>query len=121
MKTEALTVWYISKHPDTPWYTRALAVFLVTYAFSPIDLIPDFIPVLGYVDDLIILPLGVLIMLRMTPRHIIVECRVKARDHFAAQIGKPATRLGIALVILGWVAGTILIAALLRYFANRGK
>ena len=54
MKTEALTVWYISKHPDTPWYTRVLAVFLVAYAFSPIDLIPDFIPVLGYLDDLVI-------------------------------------------------------------------
>src|SRR5436190_2892966 len=101
MRTEAITVWYISNHPDTPWYTRSLAVFLVAYAFSPIDLIPDFIPVLGYVDDLIILPLGVLIMLRMTPRHVIVECRLKAQDHVAAQAGKPASRLGIAFAIVG--------------------
>jgi uncharacterized membrane protein YkvA (DUF1232 family) len=121
MKTEALTVWYISKHPDTPWYTRWLAIFLVAYAFSPIDLIPDFIPVLGYVDDLIILPLGVLIMLRMTPRHVIVECRMKARDHVAAQTGKPTSRLGIAFAIVGWVLGIVLIAALLRYFAMRAK
>ena len=121
MKTEALTVWYISKHPDTPWYARALAVFLVAYAFSPIDLIPDFIPVLGYVDDLIILPLGVLIMLRTTPPHVIVECRMRARDHVAVQTGKPTSRLGIALAIVGWVLGAILIVALLRYFALRSK
>ena len=121
MKTEALTVWYISKHPDTPWFTRTLAVFLVAYAFSPVDLIPDFIPVLGYVDDLVILPVGVFAMLRMTPRHVITECRMKARDHVAAQTGKPTSRLGIAFALVGWALGIVLIAALLRYFAIGGK
>jgi uncharacterized membrane protein YkvA (DUF1232 family) len=121
LKMEALTVWYISKHPKTPWYTRTLAVVLVAYAFSPIDLIPDFIPVLGYVDDLIILPIGVLIMLRMTPQNVIVESRSKARAHFAAQAGKPGSRLGVALAVAGWVLTAVFIASVAKALFNRLK
>jgi uncharacterized membrane protein YkvA (DUF1232 family) len=91
LKSEALTVWYISKHPQTPWYPRMLAFGLVAHAFSPIDLISDFSPVLGYVDDVIV---GLLIMLRMTPKHVIAECRGKARAHMGAQVGRPRSRLG---------------------------
>ena len=107
-----LTVWYISKHPSTPWHGRALAVGLVAYVFSPIDLIPDFIPVLGYLDDLIILPFGVLMILYMTPRHVIVECRGKAQAHLAARTGKPSSRLGAVLAGAGWVIAAVLIAIL---------
>lgn len=79
LKTEARTLWYISKHPGTPWYTRALAAFLVTYALSPIDLIPDFIPVVGLVDDCVVIPLGIYITFRTTPQRVVTECRIKAR------------------------------------------
>jgi uncharacterized membrane protein YkvA (DUF1232 family) len=114
LKSEALMVWYISKHPNTPWHGRALAVGLVAYAFSPIDLIPDFIPVLGYLDDLVILPFGVLMILRMTPRHVIIECRGKAQAHLAARTGKPCSRPGAILAVAGWVIAPVLIAILAR-------
>ena len=114
LKSEALTVWYISKHPNTPWHTRAFAIGLVAYAFSPIDLIPDFIPVLGYADDLIILPLGVLMIFRMTPDEVIVECRARAQDHVATRTGKPSSRLGPALAMGGWVIAAVLIVILAR-------
>ena len=113
-KSEALTVWYVSKHPSTPWHGRALAAGLVAYAFSPIDLIPDFIPVLGYLDDLIILPFGVLMLLRMTPRHVVVECSGKAQAHLAARTGKPSSRLGAVLAVASWVIAAVLIAILAR-------
>lgn len=63
----------IARHPRTPWYVRVLAVVLVAYAVSPVDLIPDFIPVLGYLDDLVLLPLGIALIIRLTPRDIRIE------------------------------------------------
>ncbi len=80
------------------------------YAFSPIDLIPDFIPVLGYVDDLLLPPIGVLIMLRMTPDHILIECRERAR-HLQANAGKPRSRWGAVLALGGWLIVATLIGA----------
>ena len=59
LKAQLVTLWFCRNHPDTPWYAKALAMLVVAYAFSPIDLIPDFIPVLGYLDDLVIVPLGI--------------------------------------------------------------
>ena len=121
LKTEALTVWYISKSPETPWYTRVFAVLLVAYAFSPIDLIPDFIPVLGYLDDLVILPVGAFILLWLTPPHIVIECRAKARDHVAGQRAQPISRMGVVLTIVGWAVVIVLMAILLRHMARTAR
>ena len=78
LKAQLLTLWFARLHPDTPWYAKALAVLVAAYAFSPIDLIPDFIPVIGYLDDVIVVPLGIWLALRLIPRHVLEESRRKA-------------------------------------------
>jgi uncharacterized membrane protein YkvA (DUF1232 family) len=115
MKLEALTVWYISKNPETPWYVRLFALLLVAYAFSPIDLIPDFIPVIGYLDDLVIVPAGVYLLLRITPEIVISDSRVRARAHVAARSSKPTSKLGIFLAVVVWSFAVLVVIALLMY------
>src|SRR5260221_3237977 len=80
LKRDVLALWFCCKHRDTPLAAKLLAGFVVGYALSPIDLIPDFIPVLGYLDDLIIVPLGIYILLRLIPDHVLAECRQKAES-----------------------------------------
>ena len=88
------------KHPETPIYLKLFAILVVAYAFSPIDLIPDFIPVLGYLDDLILVPLGIAILLKLIPDHVIQESREKV-----AASGKLKQKNWIAgaFIILVWV------------------
>lgn len=94
---------YLAYHdPRTPWYAKVFAALLVGYAFSPIDLIPDFVPVLGYLDDLILLPLGVKIALKLIPTEIMTECREKARR--LEEAGKPVNYLAGAVIVLFWLA-----------------
>ena len=78
LKKEVLAVYLAAKDPRTPWYAKALIFFVVAYTFSPIDLIPDFIPVLGYLDDLIIMPGGLWLAVRMIPPEVLAEARVTA-------------------------------------------
>jgi len=80
MKRQTMVLWFCYHHPETPWVPKWISVFVVAYALSPIDLIPDFIPVLGYLDEVIILPLGILLALRLMPPHVLEECRLKASD-----------------------------------------
>src|SRR3546814_16019789 len=75
IKRDGLTLWFAGKNPRTPWYAKALAVFVVAYALSPIDLIPDFIPVLGYVDDVLLLPALIWLAIRLLPSEVLSECR----------------------------------------------
>lgn len=86
-----------------PWLPRSLAIFVVAYALSPIDLIPDFVPLLGYLDDVILLPLLVLLVLRLTPAPVLEDCRRQAEDWLTRDAGKPRSRLGAALVIVVWL------------------
>ncbi len=115
MKVEALTVWYISRNPETPWYVRIFGLLLVGYAFSPIDLIPDFIPVIGYLDDLLILPAGVYLLLRITPDNLVSESRDRARAHVTARTSKPTTKLGIVLAIVLWCVAILGLIVLFRH------
>lgn len=78
LKKQALTVYCIARHPQTPAITKFIALLIAAYAFSPLDLIPDFIPVIGYLDDLVILPLGILLILKLTPSQVIAESTRKA-------------------------------------------
>src|ERR1700694_496145 len=78
LKRETYAMCLAYKDPRVPWYARVFAAGIVAYAFSPIDLIPDFIPILGYLDDLIIVPLGIALALKMIPPHVMAECRAKA-------------------------------------------
>ena len=75
IKRDGVTLWFACKNPRTPWYAKALGVFVVAYALSPIDLIPDFIPVLGQLDEVVIIPLLLYCALKCTPQHVIDNCR----------------------------------------------
>ena len=78
LKLEAHALYFAARDPRTPWYARWLVAAVVAYALSPVDLIPDFIPVLGYLDDLVPVPLGLLLAIRLTPKVVLVECRKRA-------------------------------------------
>jgi uncharacterized membrane protein YkvA (DUF1232 family) len=97
-------VYLARRDPRVPWYAKALAICVAAYAFSPIDLIPDFIPILGYVDDLVILPLGVLAVVRMIPRDVMAEHRVRA----ASLLEKPTSRAGAVVIVALWIGAAAL-------------
>ena len=78
LKRDGLTLWFAGKHTDTPWHAKALGLFVVAYALSPIDLIPDFIPVLGYLDDLLLLPGLIWLTIRLLPLQVLADCRQRA-------------------------------------------
>ncbi len=98
LKTEAYAVYLACRDPRTPWYAKMLAACVAGYAFSPLDLIPDFIPVLGYLDDFVLIPLGIALVLKLIPPQVLVECRQKARAH-AARLRNIAAA---AVVVVIW-------------------
>ncbi|HYN87922.1 MAG TPA: YkvA family protein, partial [Ardenticatenaceae bacterium] len=103
------------KDPRVPWYARLFAACVVAYAFSPIDLIPDPIPILGYLDDLVLIPLGIALALRMIPPPVMRECRTEAR--VVIEHGKPTNWVAATVIVAIWLllaAGTIVV--LLRAF-----
>ena len=98
-----MTLWFASRHPSTPWYTKALGVFVVAYALSPIDLIPDFIPVLGYLDDVILLPSLIWLAIRLTPDLVLAECREQADEWLTTTGAKPKSLIGAILIVAIWI------------------
>jgi uncharacterized membrane protein YkvA (DUF1232 family) len=106
LRREGHAIYLASRDPRVPWYAKILAVAVAAYALSPIDLIPDFIPVIGYLDDLIILPLGIWLVVSLIPGDVMVEYRAKASE--AAQ--RPTSRAGMVVVILLWISGTLTLA-----------
>jgi uncharacterized membrane protein YkvA (DUF1232 family) len=104
IKRDGLTLWFALKNPDTPWFAKALSVFVVAYALSPIDLIPDFIPVLGYLDDVILLPLLIWLTIKMLPTAVLCSCREKADAWITSKAAKPKSVMGAVLVIALWTA-----------------
>ena len=89
------------RHPGTPWYARVFVALIVAYAISPIDLIPDFIPVFGYLDDLILIPLGFIVASRMIPAGIWIECRTRSCNE---PIPRSLTYLGVGIILCCWIA-----------------
>jgi len=108
LKAETYALYLAYKDPRTPWYAKVFAGCVVAYALSPVDLIPDFIPVLGYLDDVILLPVGVYVALKMVPADVMDEARKKAGETVAE--GVPGTRAAAAAVIIIWVAAAVIIA-----------
>lgn len=100
LKREIFAIYFACKHPKVPWYTKILAVCVVGYAFSPIDLIPDIIPILGYLDDLILVPLGIMLLVRMIPADVLAECRQQAD---ATNNSKPKNWIAAAVIIFIWL------------------
>lgn len=116
LKAEVYALYLAYRDPRVPLYARIFAGAVVAYAFSPIDLIPDFIPVLGYLDDLILIPLGITIALKMIPAPVMAECRAHARDVMAQ--GKPVNKLAAVVIVAIWLLlATLGIWLLVRVFA----
>jgi uncharacterized membrane protein YkvA (DUF1232 family) len=117
MKADSYALYLAAKDPRVPWYAKLLASAVVIYALSPIDLIPDFIPVIGFLDDMIIIPLGLGLALRMIPREVMAEHRQEARERLAE--GVPGRWIGAVIVICIWILLLWLIARpLVRRFAE---
>jgi uncharacterized membrane protein YkvA (DUF1232 family) len=106
LKTELYALYLAYRDPRVPWYARLVAACVVGYAFSPIDLIPDPIPVIGFLDDLILVPLGIALALKMIPADVMAESRARAR--VSMEQGKPVNRLAAVVIVLIW----LLLAAL---------
>ena len=100
LRSEIQALYLASKDPRTPWYAKAVAAFVIAYALSPIDLIPDFIPVLGYLDDLIIVPAGVALLIKMIPKEVLEDCRDRARSQ---PLKKRQNWIAAIMIILIWL------------------
>jgi uncharacterized membrane protein YkvA (DUF1232 family) len=100
LKREVLALWYALRHPGTPLGAKLVATLVVAYAVSPIDLIPDFIPVLGLLDDLILIPMGIALSIRLIPAEVLAECREQAR----ASSERPRSYAAAAVIVVIWVA-----------------
>lgn len=108
LKSESFALYLAARDPRTPWYAKLLVAGIVAYAFSPIDLIPDFVPVLGYLDDLILIPLGIALAMKMVPHSVLAECRARAQE--TMQNGKPVSRAAGAVIIVIWLSLAALFA-----------
>ena len=113
LKRDIVTLWLAARDPRVPWHAKAVAGAVAAYALSPIDLIPDFIPVLGYLDDLLIVPLGILLATRLIPAEVMSELRAEA----ARRIERPSGRAGLIFILVVWLACIIFLALALRKFA----
>lgn len=108
IKRDVLALWIAARDTRTPWTAKAVAAAVAAYALSPIDLIPDFVPILGYLDDLLLVPLGIMLAVRLVPAELLAQFRAEAES-----LGKrPSSRAGLAFVIVAWVA----FAALMIWF-----
>ena len=115
LKTEVYAIYLAYKDPRVPWYARIFAICVVGYAFSPIDIIPDPIPILGYLDDLILVPLGIAFVLKMIPKEVMAECREQAKAVMLK--GKPVNWVAAVVIIGIWVVLAILAVGIVsEYF-----
>ena len=113
LKTEICALSLAYRDPRVPWYARVVAACVIGYAFSPIDLIPDPIPVLGYLDDLVLVPLGIALVLKLIPQPVLAECRAQARAAMAR--GKQPNWIAAGVIIAVW----LIVAALAVAFVLR--
>lgn len=101
LKKDIMALYLAYKRPEVPWYAKVFAALVVGYALSPVDLIPDFIPVLGYLDDLILIPLGISLAVKMIPGPVLEESRAKAEEIFKE--GKPVSKIAGLVIGLIWI------------------
>ena len=113
LSAQTYTLYLAYRHPGTPWYAKVFAALVVGYVFSPIDPIPDFIPVVGLLDEMVVVPIGVLIAAKMIPREVMEECQEKARE--VAEGQKPVSRVAAVVVVAVW----LLCVALAVFLAMR--
>jgi len=108
LKRDVFALYLACRDPRTPWYAKVLAAAVAAYALSPIDLIPDFIPVLGYLDDLIIVPAGIIMAIKLIPEPVMAE----ARERASLASGRPESRVAALMIVGIW----ILVAAAAAYW-----
>lgn len=111
VRQQTLVVWYAARDPRTPWIVRLLALAVAAYAVSPIDLIPDFIPVIGYLDDLILLPLAIALIVRLVPAEVLAA----AHERAVASSLRPSSRAALVVIVALWV---LLALLMLRWLAG---
>ncbi|CAH0186406.1 YkvA family protein [Peribacillus sp. Bi134] len=112
LKRQIFILYFAFKDERVPWYAKVFTACVVAYAFSPIDLIPDFIPILGYLDDVILVPLGIIIALKMIPKSVLTDCESKAGEMM--KNGKPKNWIVGSIIVLIW--GLILIWAFINIY-----
>jgi uncharacterized membrane protein YkvA (DUF1232 family) len=105
IRRDVVALWLAARDPRVPWYAKVAAGAVAAYALSPIDLIPDFIPVFGYLDDLIIVPLGILLAVKLVPAELMVEFRAEA-----ARRSTPSSRAGLAFIAVIWIVAAAMLA-----------
>ncbi len=115
IKRDVVALWIAARDPRVPWYAKAAAGAVAAYALSPIDLIPDFVPVLGYLDDLLIVPVGILFAVRLVPADLMAEFRAEA----AAREGRPVSGLGAAAIVTLWILAAAFLIWLLWPTSSR--
>ena len=116
LKTEIYALYLAIRDPRVPWYARIWVAIVVGYAFSPIDLIPDFIPILGYLDDLVLIPVGIFIAIKLIPAPVLAECRTRAQTELAQN--KPTSWAGAVMIIIVWLMLAVLLMAFFIRFTK---
>ncbi|CAH0159157.1 hypothetical protein SRABI80_00824 [Peribacillus frigoritolerans] len=101
LKRQIFILYFACKDERVPWHAKVFTACVVAYAFSPIDIIPDFIPILGYLDDVILVPIGIMIALKMIPKSVLTDCEVKAEEMMKK--GKPKNWIVGSLIVMIWV------------------
>ncbi|MGO7543316.1 DUF1232 domain-containing protein [Rhizobium leguminosarum] len=110
LKRDIVALWLAARDARVPWHAKAVAGAVAAYALSPIDLIPDFIPILGYLDDLLIVPLGIMLAIRLVPAEVMNELRMEA----TRRIERPSSRVGLIFILAVWLICIIFLALALR-------
>lgn len=104
IKRDVVALWLAARDPRVPWYAKATAGAVAAYALSPIDLIPDFIPIIGYLDDLIIVPLGIMLAVKLVPADLMQEFRDEATRR-----AKPVSKAGLAFMVAVWILAALVL------------
>jgi uncharacterized membrane protein YkvA (DUF1232 family) len=102
LKAEVTALYYAARDTRTPWYAKAFIAAIVAYALSPIDLIPDFIPVLGFVDEIVLLPFAIVLAIKLVPAEVMAECRARANE--TGRVKSTVGRFGAAFIVVLWIA-----------------
>jgi uncharacterized membrane protein YkvA (DUF1232 family) len=119
LKRDVYALYFAAQDARLPWYIKLLAIVVVAYAFSPLDLIPDFIPVLGYLDDLVIVPWGIWLTLKLMPQSVLAEARQRASVAIAQGQGKPKNWVAGGIIISIWFVTAVLLVVWLQQFLQR--
>ncbi|MGE7667678.1 YkvA family protein [Ureibacillus composti] len=117
LKKQTYVLYFAYKDDRVPWYAKVFTACIVAYAFSPIDLIPDFIPILGYLDDIILVPLGIMLALKMIPKNVIIDCQIKAEEKL--NNGKPKNWIVGSLIVILWLIIFLWLLSVIFQFLNK--